>query len=41
VKAWIVVAIILWGMLAMALTIWWTEDPADRRPLLPRVEQEK
>jgi hypothetical protein len=38
---WIGFAIIIWAMLAFALIIWWTEDPADRRPLLPRVEREK
>lgn len=36
---WIGFALIIGAMLAMALLIWWTEDPADRRPLLPRVEQ--
>jgi hypothetical protein len=24
-----------------SLVIWWTEDPEDRRPPLPRVEREK
>jgi hypothetical protein len=38
---WIGFAVIIGAMLGAALLIWWTEDPADRRPPLPRVEREK
>jgi hypothetical protein len=40
-SGWIGFAVIIGAMLAMALTIWWTEDPGERRPPLPRVEREK